>query len=113
MKPRIAAAPVRIGMAQGRQITQAPRISATPRLRGSAWMKRRAIWLRTHPLCVHCEAEGITARAEEVDHIKPLWDGGVDSEANYQGLCREHHKAKTALEAAERAKAGITGDRWS
>lgn len=112
-KPRIAAATIKVGMPPAWRIAQAPRIAATPRMRGSGWVKRRASWLRANPLCVACDADGLTARAEEVDHIRPLWDGGLDHESNYQSLCREHHKAKTALEAADRAKAGAPGDRWS
>ena len=40
----------------------------------------------------------------EVDHIKPLEDGGRDSMANMQLLTKAQHKAKTAREARARAK---------
>ena len=39
-----------------------------------------------------------------VDHIKPLCDGGLESDDNRQVLCVECHAAKTAAEAAARAK---------
>lgn len=83
------------------------RIDATPRQRGRGWMERRAKWLRAHPLCCHCDAEGRTTLAEEVDHIVPLWKQGLDDDSNFQSLCKPHHEAKTAEEARERAALGI------
>jgi 5-methylcytosine-specific restriction protein A len=38
--------------------------------------------------------------AEEVDHIKPLWRGGRNEWANYQGLCVPCHLEKTAEDKA-------------
>ena len=70
-------------------------------------MKRRRLWLRAHPLCVHCEIEGRVSLGTAVDHIVPLWQGGPDDyEANGQTLCTEHHDAKTAAEAARRGGGG-------
>jgi hypothetical protein len=43
--------------------------------------------------------------AEEIDHIIPVWMGGADDETNMEGLCVEHHKIKTRLDAVSRAKA--------
>ena len=40
----------------------------------------------------------------EVDHIKPLEDGGRDSMANMQLLTKAKHQAKTNREARARAK---------
>lgn len=93
LRPKLAAAPARL--------------DATPRQRGRAWMERRANWLRAHPLCCHCVAEGKTTLADEVDHITPLWKGGADDESNCQSLCKPHHEAKTAIEAKERAALGL------
>lgn len=80
--------------------------NATPRLRGRAGVERRARWLAKHPLCKHCEAKGETTMAAVVDHVTPLWQGGPDNEGNFQSLCKPHHDAKTAREAAERAAGG-------
>lgn len=66
-------------------------------------MDRRAAWLRANPLCKACEADGRVVRAQELDHITPLWAGGSDDESNYQGLCCDCHKAKTASEATRRS----------
>ena len=62
------------------------------------WRKAREIHLARWPLCVTCEARGVTRQATDVDHIRPhrgdpvaFWDSG-----NWQSLCGECHKAKTA-----------------
>lgn len=78
---------------------------ATPRMTGRRLMERNAKWLKANPLCLACkEQDGIVTAGQQVDHIIPLWKGGADHESNLQSLCIEHHKAKTAIEAAERAK---------
>lgn len=41
---------------------------------------------------------------QEIDHIKPLEDGGRDSMANMQLLTKRQHAIKTAREARARAK---------
>jgi 5-methylcytosine-specific restriction enzyme A len=86
--------------------TLSARPDATPRQRGRAWMERRERWLRAHPLCCDCEAEGRVTVGEEVDHQVPLWQGGADDESNFATRCKAHHKAKTAEEARERAALG-------
>ena len=102
---RIPTLKPRIGLLDaGRRLEIAPRIGATERTRGGKWMRARAKWLRAHPLCCMCQDEGHVTAAEEVDHITPLWAGGADDDTNYQSLCRAHHAAKTAAEAADRAK---------
>lgn len=78
-------------------------IASTPRMRGRAWMVRRARWLSSNPLCCMCESSGHVTAATEVDHIIPLCNGGQDDESNYQSLCSNHHKAKSAGEAKTRA----------
>lgn len=74
--------------------------SAASRGYDSRWRKARIGYLRRHPLCVHCEAEGVVCAASVVDHIVPhrgdrrlFWD-----RANWQSLCAEHHNRKTATE---------------
>lgn len=64
------------------------------------WQQARAAFLRSNPLCVMCQADGVIAAAEVVDHIEPhrgdmarFWD-----EANWQPLCKRHHDAKTQTE---------------
>lgn len=77
------------------------------RMRGRAAVERRARYLRLHPLCKRCDQQGKVAAATIIDHIHPLWAGGVDDyEANGQGLCTEDSDAKTACEATMRAGGG-------
>ena len=64
------------------------------------WRKFRESWLRKHPLCVRCEAEGKVVEATVLDHVIPhrgdqtlFWKAG-----NHQGLCQSCHSRKTALE---------------
>ena len=97
LKPRIQMAQPRI-----RTITQTRNPEAEQRIRGRKWMEIRARWFRDHPLCVMCEAKGLTRPANRLDHIIPLIDGGKDDESNYQSLCEPCHKDKTAAEAKGR-----------
>lgn len=92
----------RLGQLNTSRLTTVNKAAATPRLRGRAWMCRRAGWLSLNPLCCMCHSEGRTTAGAEVDHITPLWQGGADDESNYQTLCEPHHKAKTAREAGMR-----------
>ena len=64
------------------------------------WQQARVVYLREHPLCVHCKAIGHLKAAICVDHIKPhrgdevaFWD-----EKNWQPLCKVCHDTKTATE---------------
>ena len=43
-------------------------------------------------------------KGKEVDHIKPLKDGGRDTPSNLQLLTEKQHEEKTAREARARAK---------
>ncbi len=77
-----------------------PRETAAARGYSYRWQQASAGFLRSHPLCVHCEAEGRVVAATEVDHIVPhkgdmvkFWQHG-----NWQPLCRHHHSLKTATE---------------
>lgn len=95
LRPRIGTVPTRF-----QRVAQH---DSTARLRGRAAVARRLRWLQAHPLCCMCEAEGRVTAATVPDHRIPLWKGGADDETNLQSLCAEHHDAKTAAEAAERA----------
>ncbi|ABV26564.1 HNH endonuclease [Xanthomonas phage Xop411] len=69
----------------------------------SRWRKLRAVFLREHPLCCYCEAEGKTTAATVVDHCIPhrgdadlFWD-----EANLQPLCQHCHSSSKQKEERE------------
>lgn len=79
-----------------------PSVGQVQRIRGRAHVSRLDRLRRGNPLCVHCEQDGVVAEATEWDHIIPLSEGGIDHESNLQGLCREHHVAKSRTEAKQR-----------
>lgn len=66
--------------------------------RSTAFQRRRVLLLRANPLCAHCARSGRVTVATELDHIKPLHQGGTDDDENLQGLCTECHRIKTARE---------------
>jgi 5-methylcytosine-specific restriction protein A len=96
----------RLKLLKPRLSTTAPTVrnvtTSTERTRGRAWMEIRKRVLRANPLCVHCTKAGRLAPATEVDHIKPLAQGGTDDGDNLQGLCEPCHKAKSAHEQGSR-----------
>jgi 5-methylcytosine-specific restriction protein A len=69
---------------------------------GYRWQKSSKLWLQAHPLAVDYFGthDGVVKLAEVVDHIVPhrgdmqlFWDPN-----NWQGLTKEDHDRKTALE---------------
>lgn len=73
----------------------ARRPSAAARGYGRRWRRLRRYKLGIDPVCQH---EGCNRGATEVDHIKPLTQGGGHDLSNLQSLCRSHHSEKTARE---------------
>ena len=98
LKPRLATD--KRNRLQVQQITRNP--EAEQRIRGRKWMEIRERWFRAHPVCVMCEQQGRISLATQLDHRIALINGGKDDESNYQSLCVDHHKEKSAQEAAQR-----------
>ena len=76
-----------------RRAFDARRGTASERGYGWKWQKARLAYLKAHPLCVVCQAEGVVKAADTVDHKVPhkgdrelFWDAD-----NWQSLCAEHH----------------------
>ena len=76
------------------------RPSAAKRGYGSKWQRLSKAYLRRHPLCVRCKAQGRFTAATVVDHVIPhrgdphlMWD-----ESNWQALCKPCHDRKTGNE---------------
>lgn len=61
--------------------------------------KRRRILQHDHYRCQPCKRQGKRTKATEVDHIKPLSQGGTDDDNNLESVCRDCHRTKTQKEA--------------
>lgn len=62
---------------------------------------RTRILIRDNFTCQSCKIQ-FTKQFLEVDHIIPLYAGGLESDSNRQLLCTECHNAKTLLEEGQR-----------
>ena len=87
----------------------AERGSAAKRGYGARWRKARAAYLKHHPLCLACEADGRLTASTTVDHIIPhkgdrtlFWD-----KTNWQALCKPCHDSKTAREDGRWSPRGL------
>jgi len=66
----------------------------------SMWRNKvRPAKLKNTPFCEFCDVEGRLTEAKEVDHIKPISEGGEPFELyNLQSLCVSCHAKKSAKE---------------
>lgn len=76
------------------------------------WEAYRAQFLKRHPLCSWCAADGKVTRATVVDHITPhrgnthlFWDAN-----NHAALCKWHHDS--TKQRAEKRAVTIGADGW-
>jgi 5-methylcytosine-specific restriction protein A len=71
----------------------------------AVWHKARRIQLADEPLCRLCTAAERTVPATDVDHIKPISQGGaaLDPE-NFRSLCRPCHSTVTARQLSKTDK---------
>lgn len=68
------------------------------RQRPSTGFMRPRTWIKSQELvCAMC-GQRRTISELDVDHIKPLWAGGVNGPENYQALCKDCHRLKTEAE---------------
>lgn len=74
--------------------------TATKRITGRKLQAMRADLFARDPLCAECKRQGRVTLATQRDHIKPLAEGGADTDDNVQGLCAPCHDAKSKTEAA-------------
>ena len=67
---------------------------------------RLRIWTASAGVCHLCKLPIHAERGEQwdVEHIKPLWLGGTDTEANMAPAHKDCHAPKTKEEATVRAK---------
>ena len=59
------------------------------------WRQIRDLYIDKHPLCERCLDAGRYRPAEEVHHIRPLADGGDNSDDNLMSLCKSCHSRIT------------------
>lgn len=79
---------------------------ATPGARRSFTSKEQLQILKDHGYrCAVCQSHGDVEF--EYDHVVPLWRGGTHHTDNAQVLCHACHAAKTAEEAADRARSSV------
>lgn len=76
-----------------------------------SWRNLRNSYIKQHPFCELCEAEGRIRLAEEIHHRKPYLTGANDEEKlnllldedNLMSLCRDcHHKIHNELRAKKK-----------
>lgn len=85
----------------------------TERLRGHKGVaQRKRRMLRSNWLCEHCQAKGLTRKADVVDHIKPLAHGGSDEDSNTRNLCNDCHLDAGAEQFGHRKRITIGLDGW-
>jgi len=69
------------------------RVRADLRGYDNDWRRLRDRYIRAHPLCVMCEAEGRVTIAEVVHHIKPIDKSGARMDVNnLMSTCRNCHE---------------------
>lgn len=87
------------------RLTNGTQVGQVVRVAGSRWKRIRLEHLADEPLCRMCTQQSRVTLATEVDHIKPLWEGGQEYDRdNLQSLCSPCHIIKTSEEAKRRAK---------
>lgn len=73
-----------------------PRPSAAARGYDHKWREFRLSYLAKNPLCLDCQARGLTVEATEVDHVRTLRSGAdVYDAGNLRALCKPCHSRKT------------------
>lgn len=71
------------------------------RIRGHKLQRLRKALFDRNPLCVQCLADGRISMATVRDHIRPLAQGGTDTENNTQALCAPCNQAKAIKESVQ------------
>lgn len=67
---------------------------------GRPWRRlRKAVMDRDSWLCQTCKRAGKHRLATQVDHVKPLAQGGTDDPDNLEAICDPCHARKTGREA--------------
>lgn len=85
-------------------------------LRKSSWSRwdriRQRVIRRASGLCEICLRDGRVTEGREVDHIRPIKDGGTDDDDNLQLLCVACHERKTCADMGYTYRPTIGLDGW-
>lgn len=102
LKPRIQES----GSGTGLALTQ---FGSEKRIRGTTLQNIRKAHFEKYPLCVRCLAKEPPrdSLAMELDHIRPLHQGGTDTPGNRQGLCEACHSEKSITERGHRYRTRV------
>ena len=69
------------------------------------WKNKRLNYLIEHPFCEQCQKEGRLVKAQMVDHIVPIKQGGsLLDDNNLQALCNSCHSRKSVNEGSSFGK---------
>jgi 5-methylcytosine-specific restriction protein A len=74
-----------------RQVVDSNRLPAAQRGYDAEWQQIRDAYLKAHPWCVFCGR-----KANEVDHVIPIVDGGTNDWDNLRSMCKHDHSQHTA-----------------
>jgi 5-methylcytosine-specific restriction protein A len=68
---------------------------------GRGWKRIRDRYVKAHPLCERCLAEGRMTPVEEVHHILSVNRGGTNEDVNLMSVCKSCHN-KIHIELGDR-----------
>jgi 5-methylcytosine-specific restriction protein A len=96
----VAKAPPKVGVKRPPRSPWAGQRTANKRVvTGRALQRARESLFKREPLCRPCKSKGYVTRATIRDHIKPLAEGGTDTDDNIQPICTPCHTEKTQAES--------------
>jgi 5-methylcytosine-specific restriction protein A len=95
---RLATLKPRVTQTVGTRLKDSGSSASSKHLYGHRWRIERLEFLREHPMCLMCLADGVTELATIVDHVEPhkgslklFWD-----RRNWQPICKPHHDSHKA-----------------
>jgi len=105
IKPRVSK--LRPGRLQVTPVYVARTSRADPRIRDRVMVRDKGL---CH--CARCLQTGALLPAHQVDHVRPLWAGGAESDSNRCAINVECHKFKSADEARMRTQGAFDSTLW-
>lgn len=113
MKPRLTNLKPRLAVSQVQRLNTMT--VADRRITGRALQARRErLWLERGQCCAHCGAMVIHPYGYELDHVIPLYLGGLDVDDNCQLLCswKDHEGKAQGCHVAKTKRDAERSRRW-